>query len=60
MGSILSHILLPVTMVCVAVTGITSNLACDWSNPDGSETHTLDVVQLLSRQHPSLPLNPAN
>jgi hypothetical protein len=41
------HVLLPVSMVRGAISSVSGQLAGDRSDPDGGESHSLNVVQLL-------------
>lgn len=42
------HILLPISMVGFAVASVLGELFCNRSNPDSSESHSLDIVQLAT------------
>lgn len=47
-GSAISQILLPVAVVRGSFAGVLGQLAGDGGDPDGSESHSLDVVQLTT------------
>lgn len=44
--SVVLHVLLPVAMVGCSITRVSLQLVGDRSDPDGSEAHPLNVVQL--------------
>lgn len=44
--SIIVHIFLPVPMVGRSITRVLRELFCYWSDPNGSKSHSLNVIQL--------------
>lgn len=44
------HLLLPVSVVCFAISSVLRELLCDGGDPNGSESHALNVIQLEEPQ----------
>lgn len=48
----ISRILLPVSVICLSVTGILGDLFSYWCDPDRCKAHSLDIIQLSNVRFP--------